>query len=139
MPVIPQGSASPYHLALLSGQALTVTNIAAAAALMTNGIHLVDLTRFTQARMHGRVAVAGNSGSKLRVRYHTAFSVTVSDYIALGSAGEVEIVLTNTGFIDSGWVDLAAGARANVYVSGITIDGDGAADPQIANIAVVFR
>jgi hypothetical protein len=137
MPII-QPAVSPYPVSFLAGQALTVTNIAAAATLMTNGIHLVDLSRFSQVRFHGRVSVAGNSGSKLRVRYHTAFSTTVGDYVQMGTS-EVEIVLTNTGFIDSGWIDLVAGAKANVYISGITIDGDGAADPQIANITAVFR
>lgn len=47
--------------------------------------------------------------------------------------------LATTGVIDSGWVALAAGALADVYLAVTQIGGNGTADPALGNVTLYIR
>lgn len=101
----------------------------------------VDLTGFTQVRIGFHIgSTAGYAGSKLIARYSTSFTVTASDPSDIG-ATEVSAALdgsTNTYAVSS-WVNLAAGAKADVWVCIIGTGGDGAIDPQIRWCTLEFK
>jgi hypothetical protein len=100
----------------------------------------VDLTNFTQARLIvNKQGSAANTGAKLVLRYYTASSFTASNYVAMGSSEISVAVDTTNAVLDSGWVDLVAGARADVFVNVFGIDGDNAASPFFGSVSAQFR
>lgn len=122
---------------------LQLTNQANAEAFLSavaRDITLIDLTTYSQVRLVTRVLTGSASANspRLRLRYKTTFSTTVGDYIDIGTS-EVSTSLTSTGVISSGWVDITALAKADVYVTVTQIGGDGAADPVIGFINAYFR
>jgi hypothetical protein len=95
----------------------------------------MDLTGKKRARLTARVTTAATAGTILRVRYAATFSTTASSYLLMGST-EIEVAISTTGIITSGWINLVAGAKIGVcYVALQTIGGDGATDPVLAQIA----
>jgi hypothetical protein len=79
------------------------------------------------------------SSPRVRLLYKAgAYSATVGQYSAVG-ASEVALSVTSTGEVDSGWVNLAAGAIADVFVALTELGGDGAADPALGNVQVYFQ
>lgn len=126
-----------------SGQVATFTNMPAAATLLfssTLHIRKLDLTNYTQARMTmAKGGTAGALGSKLILRYRTAWSSTASDYSDIGTS---EVSLAADGGIDglvSSWVGLASGAKADVWIAVVGTGGDGATDPTFGTISAEFR
>lgn len=109
-------------------------------AAVSRDITVLDLTTYTQCRLVTRVQTnsASANNPRLRLRYHTAFSTTVTDYVDIGTS-EVATSLASTGLADSGWINLATGAKADVYVTVTQLGGDGAADPVIGFINAYFR
>lgn len=125
------------------GTAATWTNMPAAATLLFGAnlhIRKLDLTNYTQARLvMTKGSVAGVAGSKIILRYYTAWSATASDYLDIGTS---EISLATDGGADglvSSWVNLAAGAKADVWIGVIGTGGDGAVDPTFGTISAEFR
>jgi len=124
---------------------VTWTNMPAAVTFL-GGLPAATLTRlmplgsFTQVRFVLQTGtVAGAAGSKILLRYRSAFSVTASDYLLMG-ATEVECGIASTGTgVDSGWINLVAGAIGDVYVTVLGSGGDGGADPVIGLQTVFFR
>lgn len=121
----------------------TWANMPAAATLFASSarhVRKLDLTNYTQARLTmTKASVAGVAGSKIILRYYTAWSATASDYLDIGTS---EISLATDGGIDglvSSWVDLAAGAKADVWIGVIGTGGDGAVDPTFGTISAEFR
>lgn len=106
----------------------------------TRHIRKLDLTNYTQARLTmTKASIAGVSGSKLILRYRTAWSSTASDYSDIGTS---EVSLAADGGIDglvSSWVDLASGAKADVWIAVVGTGGDGATDPTFGTISAEFR
>lgn len=100
----------------------------------------MDCTYYTQCRLVVRVTTASGSANtpKFRLRYHTAFSTTIGDYVDMGTS-EVACSLASTGLIRSSWIDLAASAKADVYIICEGVGGDGAADPVVCYIQAEFR
>ncbi len=100
----------------------------------------VDLTNYTQVRMVvNKQATAGAAAAKLIAKYRTAFSTTVTDYSAIGtSAVEVAVNVQNT-VLATAWVDLAAGAKADVFVVITGSGGDGTLDPAFGAISLQFK
>ncbi len=101
----------------------------------------MDLRGYTQVRYMTSVgSVAGSTGSKVYLRYLTTYDATASNYLQLGSS-EVQCAITSTNSaVDSGWIDLVAGAKAaTVYIVPLGSGGDGAADPVIGQGTVMFR
>jgi len=78
-------------------------------------IQKVDLSGKVQVRFTARVDTASASANTpvIRLKYFTAFSTTVGDYLQIGSVAEVDLSLAATGYIDSNWVSLAALARVD--------------------------
>lgn len=93
-----------------------------------------DLTFCTQARLIVNVSTAGFAGSGLRAQYWTGAAWAYLD----GSAGP-ECILTSTGLIVSSFVTLAAGAKADVKLRIVGINGDGIVDPVFGVIALEVR
>lgn len=122
---------------------LQLTNQANAEAFLaavSRDVTILDLTTYTECRLVTRVQTASASvnSPRLRLRYHTAFSTTVTDYSDIGTS-EVSTSLAATGVIDSGWISLVSGAKADVFVTVTQLGGDGAADPVIGFINAYFR
>lgn len=123
------------------GAGVTLSDVAAADAFLaksSRNVQQIDLTPYTQVRMTVRVTTAATAGTKLVATYYTAFSTTVGDYVAIGTSA-VECALDATGTITSSWIDLAAGAKADVFTTIKQTGGDGATDPVIAFLTLQFR
>lgn len=127
--------------ALASAQATWVAMPAAATLLGGSPRHIkrADLTGFTQIRiLVNKTGTAGFAGSKFVVRYFTSYSTTASDYLDAGTS-IVAAAIDVTTFAPSAWVNLAAGAKADVYLAIIGLDGDGIVSPQYGALDVEVR
>jgi hypothetical protein len=63
---------------------MTLTDVAAGDAFLgksNSNIRRADLTDFTQVRFHCRVTGAATAGTLIKLRYHTAFSTTIGDFV----------------------------------------------------------
>lgn len=138
------GAGASYCVALVAdGAGLTLTNMALALAFL-GGSHRyatkADLTSYTQCRLLvNKQGTAGAAASKIILRYRTAFSTTTTDWLDIGTS-EVNcaINVTNT-VIASNWVNLAAGAKADVFITVLCSGGDGALDPVLGNVIAQFK
>lgn len=131
-------------ITFLDGGATTsLTNQAQAEtfAIANRSITRADLTNYTQARMIARITTDSNSANspKIYVEYFTSFSTTQSDYLTLGTSAVECSLFTGATFCTSSWIDLAAGAKADVFLTLLGSGGDGAADPVLGMVSVQFR
>ena len=94
----------------------------------------IDLTSASTVRLVARVITEGASGAVLRAQYSTDESTW--DYLD-GSTGP-EVAIDSTGTIASVVVNLASGAKDDVFLRIVGVDGDGAADPVLGNIILYF-
>lgn len=120
---------------------MTLTDVAAGDAFLgksNSNIRRADLSYFTQVRFHCRVTGAATAGTLIKLRYRTSFSTTIGDYVDIGTSA-VQVDLAATGHSTSSWIDLAAGAKADVYLAPVQTGGDGATDPAIRWLAAEFR
>jgi len=104
-------------------------------------IQQADLVGYSQARMWHRTYTNSASGNtpKFRLEYYTSYSTTIGDYAQMGTS-EISTSLASYGLQDSGWIDLAAGAKINnCAFAVIQTGGDSSATPRAANIHVEFR
>lgn len=121
----------------------TWTNMPAAETFLFGShrhVTKVDLTNYTQVRLVvNKQTTAGAASSVIFVKYRTAFDTTVGNYSAIGtSAVQVAVNVTNTVLVTS-WVDLVAGAKADVFVAVAGSGGDGALDPAFGTISLEFK
>ncbi len=136
VPVVSQGNAF-----------VTWTTMPAAATIFLgssrwNQVTKMDLTNYSQARISFIVGTAGASGSKLVARYATSVGTPplVGDFAAELGTSEISGVLTvGSTLVTSSWINLAAGAKADVYLCTIGLDGDAATSPTIGNLQMQFR
>lgn len=93
----------------------------------------VDLTNAHQIRLGARVGVGSASANnpRLILRYYTSLSATASDWLDIGTS-EVSASLASTGIARSSWIDIAALAKADVFVTIISDGGNGTADPEFS-------
>lgn len=111
----------------------------------TRHIVVANLKGYTQGRFFAQIQVASASAStpKIRLRYYTSWNGTFSNYLQLGASGHADIsVFTGTAATlgDTGWFDLAAGAKADgIALAMCEIGGDAAADPAVGWTAAWFR
>ena len=122
---------------------VTMTNQAVAEAFLGNSnrnITKVDLTSLTQCRLIARVVTASTSvnNPRLVLEYHTAFTTTVGTFQTIGATA-VQAALTPVGISDSGWINLVAGAKADIFLTVLQVGGDAAADPAVAMVMAHFR
>ena len=102
----------------------------------------VDLRPFRHVKLTGYIKTVSASANspRLQLRYYTTTSTTPGNFIQLG-ASSVEIsMFTGQVFADSGWIDLAQGARIdNCFLGLMNIGGAGAADPVVNNLLAYFK
>ncbi len=97
-----------------------------------------DLTNARQARVTVAVNVAAAANAECRVQYAT-------DGDGQGTWAYLDGVdgpKVNVGSIEgkaSAWVNLASGAKADVWLRLVGINGDGAADPSFGTVTVQLR
>lgn len=125
--------------------AVTLTNATQAERFAANSSRtynkMVPLNGQTQVRMQGHVSTASASPNtpECRLAYKTGtHSTTFGDYSPIG-VSTVAISLAAVAEVDSGWINLAAGATGDIHVTLTEIGGDGVADPVIASLNVWFR
>lgn len=146
----PQGPTGPLAAFVVpihadAGANWTLTNSPNAERFQGNvpgrAIRWLPLTGYTQVRLRGVVVTSSASVNtpKIRILHRNgAYSTTLGDYSAIGSS-EVSISLTGTGEKDSGWINLVAGAQAEVFVAVTELGGDGAADPALGYVQLYFK
>lgn len=103
---------------------------------------VVDLSGYTQVRLRAnqQVTSASVNTPELYVVYNTSFSTTFANYSTIGASADCAISLTGTGYRDTGWVDMAAGARVDgVFIGFAERGGDGVADPALGATDILFR
>ena len=129
----------------MTGQAVTMTSQPNSEQLMTVAIPglfrtRLDLTNATDIRIGGVVLTASGSGNspRIKLKYYTAASVTVGDYLTIGTS-EVSYSLSAVGVPISSWIPIVAGAKADVYVAAVSDGGNGSASPITANIFFDIR
>lgn len=108
----------------------------------TRHLFVVDLLGYTQVRLRANKQVGSASVNTplFRAKYYTSYNTTVTNFLQLGASAQVETSMTATGYYDSGWMDLAAGAQINGCCIGFTeLGGDAAADPALGATDILFR
>lgn len=130
---------------VLLNQATTMTNQPNSLEILTSAnpglfISRVDLTNFTQVMLQVHVFTASGSVNTPRVilGYSTTYTTTAGSYSDIGTTA-VTCSMSSAGIIQSGWVNLAAGAKADIYITGLTAGGNGSADPVIQGVTAFFR
>lgn len=126
-----------------AGANLTLTNQANSEQFLGNSnrnITKIDLTDMTECRLICRVVTGSASVNTPRayLQYHTSFTTTAATHSPIGTS-EVLCSLTSAGLIDSGWIPLVAGAKADVFVTVLQHGGDAAADPALGMVVAHFR
>lgn len=141
------GAAGPASILVLpiacDGAAVTWTNMPSAETLFAGShrhVLKVDLTNFTQVRLVvNKQATAGAAASKLILKYATSFQTSAGNYSAIG-ASEVSVATNNQNTVTAtGWINLVAGAKADVFVAVTGSGGDGALDPTFGSIVAQFK
>lgn len=132
------------HVPLLSNVVTTFTNKDSSEAFVAHSCHRrVDLTPFNQVRFHATQNAAASSGTTLHLKYATSAPTTLGSYAVMGdSSTDVTLAASTSGgvnLLSSSWVDLAAGAMADVYITPTISGGDSAADPAFSVFAAEFR
>ncbi len=104
---------------------------------MLQGRTKADLTNATQARMVVKMmGTAGAAAAELRAQYSTDDSTFA--YLDGATGPSCAINVNNTTVVSS-WVNLAAGAKADVFLRVVGIGGDGGIDPTFGNISIQVR
>lgn len=128
-----------------AGVSFAMTNATLAerfAGNTTRHLFMVDLLGYTQVRLIVNKQVGSTSINTplFRAKYYTSYNTTVTNFLQLGAASQIETSMTAIGYYDSGWVDLALGARIDGCCIGFTeLGGDGVADPAIGATNILFR
>lgn len=142
----PQGPAGASALSLplvADGAGLTLTNMALALAFLA-GSHRyavkADLSGFTQCRLIvNKQGTAGAAASKIILRYRAAFDTTAANWSDIGTS-EVSIAINvQNSVLASAWIDIAAGAKADVFIAPLCSGGDGALDPVLGSVMAQFK
>ena len=128
---------TPVNLTLFAGVALKAwTNMPAAETDLFGIANLyyskVDLTNATQSRIVVRIAVAPVVNAKIKVKYSTDGS-TWYDLCSVTMPATANN--TNVGV----WTNIPAGAKADVFIKVVGIDGNGTADPSFGLITLQVK
>lgn len=104
-------------------------------------IQKFDATGFSQVRLVvNKQGTAGATGAKFIARYGSTFSTAASGYTADAGTSEVSVTIDVTDqYLESSWIDLAAGAKADVFFAIVGSGGNGTTDPQYGAIHLQFR
>ena len=81
----------------------------------------------------------GFAGSYHEVRYATTFATGAGSYLTLGDS-VVRNIHDSTGMIDTGWINLVAGAKIdNVFLALVMDDGNGVFDPIVEQVTMLVK
>lgn len=127
--------------------ATTWTNMPAAlsfwlsTATVAKGVTKVDLTGYSQVRLLvNKQGTSGAAASKLILRYKaTPFTQTVANYSDIGTSEVSVATNVNNVFSETAWIDLAAGAKADVFLALLGSGGDGTLDPAFGQVTAEFK
>jgi hypothetical protein len=140
----PPGGAGQMIVPLVSdGAGITWSNMPAAVTFFAGSHRFaskLDLTNYSQVRLIvNKQAVAGLAGSVVRLRYTVTFSTNAANWLQIGTSSvQVAVDVQNT-VLDSGWIDLVAGAKADVFIVLDGSGGNGTLDPVFGSIVAQFR
>ena len=125
------------------GAGLALTNMALALGFLAASHRFAtkaDLTNFTQVRLIvNKQVTAGAAASKIILRYRTAFDATPANWADIGTSEVSCAINVQNTVLATAWINLAALARADVFICPIMSGGDGALDPTVGNVAAQFR
>lgn len=125
------------------GAALALTNMALALGFLAASHRFAskaDLTSFTQCRLIvNKQATAGAAASKIILRYRTAFDATPANWLDIGATEVSCAINVQNAVLSTAWVNLAAGAKADVFLCPLMSGGDGALDPTVGHIEAQFK
>jgi len=110
-------------------------------ATVAKGVLRADLTGYTQVKLQvNKQGVAGAAASKLILRYKAApFTQAVANYTDIG-ASEVSVATNvQNSYLETAWINLVAGAKADVFLALLGSGGDGTVDPQFGYVTAVFK
>lgn len=116
-----------------------------AAATLLNGHHRhisrAVLTGFSQARLHvNKMGTAGFAGAKWILRYSTVYGTTAATFTADAGTTEIACAIDATDtFVSSSWTNLAALAKADVFLAIVGSGGNGVITPQYGGCYAEFR
>lgn len=100
-----------------------------------------DLTNYSQVRLVvNRQGTAGPTGAKAILKYRVGGqSTTVANFSDIGTSEvSCDIVTANTQAVSS-WIDLAAGAKADVMITVTLVCSSGTASPILGSIEMQCR
>ena len=119
----------------------TVLSFFLSTASVAKHVTRVDLTGYTQVRLLvNKQGTSGAAASKLILRYKASpFTQAVANYSDIGTSEVSVAVNVNNTFLDTGWINLAAGAQADVFVALLGSGGDIVQDPAFGMITAVFK
>jgi hypothetical protein len=137
------GGSSVYRIDFNSAMPDTWTNMPSALAFFdgsTAFITAAELTNFTQVRLLiNKLGTAGAASSIVVLRYNTTYTQNVNLWSTIGTTS-VQLAVNNTNqLLETAWIDLVAGAKADVFIALMGSGGDGAIDPIFGMIAAEFR
>lgn len=95
----------------------------------------VDLSAATQVRMVAQQTVAGAAAAKLAAQYSTD-QVT---WIYFAATNSPIMDITNIALKVTGWSNMVAGARTDVFIRLIGYGGNATADPAFGLVTLQFR
>jgi hypothetical protein len=103
-------------------------------------VNRINLTNFTQVMIQVHVFAGSASANSPRViiMYSTSYTITPGSFSDIGTT-QVSASMSTATVAQSAWIDLVAGAKADVFIAGLTHGGDGVADPIIALVVAYFR
>lgn len=118
-----------------------VTNSTSNTSFLSNSsrhVTKVDLTNYSQVRFLVKQESVSDATATMALRYYTSFSNTPSNYIQIGTS-EVSVPLQTTGvYLDSGWIDLASGAKTDVFLAAVVLNITSAATT-VGSVTAQFR
>jgi hypothetical protein len=118
---------------------LTLTNQANAEQGLGNSNRnetKFDGTNFTQVRVVARIVTAGAAAARLYPQFSTDGAAFTT--IGSGTGGDAASIAA-VGAVASGWVNLPAGAKADVVFRIAQNGGNGTADPALGSVALQFK
>ena len=138
------GSSQLVHTYVSDETSLISTNQPVAERFFLNShryVVLLDLTNYTQCRLLvNKQTIAANAGTVMTMKYRAAgFSTSVGNYSDIGTSSVTVATNVTDTLLNSGWVDLVAGAKADVAVCVTETGGNGVLDPQFGSIVLQFR
>jgi hypothetical protein len=100
----------------------------------------VDLTNFTQCRLVAwKASTAGNTGATMELEYAATGTTAVGSFADIGTSALTVAIDGTSTLLDTGWVNLASGAKSVVWIALTGAGGDSALDPNFGFITAHFK